>query len=77
MGVGIVSRYRYAFEGSAYKLKADIEKQIAAYLPELQGCQIDVSDKNGGYSINIIVDDVMYSFTFDTQAGTLTQLVNN
>ena len=76
MGVGIVSRYRYSFEGAAAQLKRDIDKQISQFLPELQGCEIVVNDSGGNLSIQIIADDTMYDFTFDTTSGTLAQLVN-
>lgn len=76
MGIGIVSRYRYSFEGTgvANTLKNDIQRQIEKYLPELQGVDVQVTEQENSYVIKIIIDEVLYDFTFNTSSGTLDYL---
>lgn len=76
MGVGIVSKYRYSFEGSASNLKNDIMKQIQVYLPNFLGVDVQVSEKDSSFDIKIVVDDVLYDFSFDSNVGTLTGLIS-
>lgn len=75
MGVGIVSRYRYSFEGAARDLKADIDAQIQQYLPELQGVDVQVTDTNNNFTIDIVIDGVLYDFSFNSKNGTLEGLI--
>lgn len=74
MGVGIVSRYRYSFEGTARELKKDIENQVERFLPEFQGVSVDVTDSNNGYTIRFAVDDTLYEFSFNSEKGEFTGL---
>lgn len=76
MGVGIVSRYRYSFEGTARDLKKDIDKQIEKYLPEFQGVNVQVSDKDNRIYIAIEIDGTLYDFTFDSGTGQFDSLIN-
>lgn len=76
MGIGIVSRYRYSFEGIARTLQKDIETQIGKYLPELRGAIVEVSDANSAITIRITVDDTLYDFNFDSEQGRFVSLVD-
>lgn len=44
-GVGLVSRYRYCNENDFDDLKLDIETQIATYIPDAQGANVDIQFK--------------------------------
>ena len=74
MGIGIVSRYRYSFEGSARDLKKDIDNQIEKYLPEFQGVDVEVSDSNNRITIKITIEDTLYDFSFDSEKGEFVSL---
>lgn len=75
MGIGLVSKYRYSFEGISGDLKSDIERQIEKFLPELQGVAVDVTDKDKTIYIKITIDNVLYDFTYNTETGDLSKLV--
>lgn len=69
MGIGIVSKYRYSFEGRARELQQKVEDQISKYLPELQGVYVKITDTEGKLDIAITIDNVLYDFSFDTDQG--------
>lgn len=75
MGVGIVSRYRYSFEGIARDLKKDIDNQIATFLPEFQGVEVNVTDTDNRLYITITIDGTLYDFTFDSGTGQFESLL--
>ena len=71
MGVGLVSKYRYAFKERYKDLQQDIQDQIAAYLPDLRGVQVDVSCEDKEFKINISIDGILYKYNFDSESATL------
>lgn len=74
MGVGLITRYRYTDPEQLSDLKIDINNQIATYLPELQGVQIDLAmdpDNERELIIKATADGVLYSFETDFENGTL------
>lgn len=71
MGVGIVSRYRYAFENAYKDLQYDIQEQIGVYLPQLAGVDVKVSCMDKVFKIEITVDGSLYSYNFNTDKATL------
>ena len=74
MGVGLISRYRYAFADKARDLKQDITNQIAKYLPQLQGVEVLVNYEDGAFSISISIDSTVYNFNYNSESGTLDSL---
>ena len=74
MGLGIVSRYRYSSSEDLEQLKADMEEQMTTYLPELIATEIAISESDKEVKIAIVVDDVVYSLTFDKETKTLDSL---
>jgi len=74
MGVGIVSRYRYASPDSASYLKSDIQTQMETYLPELIATDIEVTMLNKNINIAIVVDSVVYKLVFSSDTATLASL---
>lgn len=72
MGIGIISRYRYIEVEKLPELKNDILYQIATYLPQLQGINVEVSySDDQELIIDIYVDNVLYKFKTDTNTNTL------
>ena len=69
MGVGIVSRFRYSFEGNAGQLKNEIQKQISKYLPQVQAASVYVSDDGGVYHIQISMDDELININYDPETN--------
>jgi hypothetical protein len=74
MGVGIISRYRYSSSDDLEQLKEDIDDQITTYLPELIATEISVTESEKIVYIAIVVDDVVYSLTFNKETKTLDSL---
>lgn len=74
MGVGIVSRYRFASSDILEQLKADIEDQMTTYLPDLIATEIRLSQTDKVINIGIVVDDVAYTLIFNTETKTLDSL---
>ena len=71
MGVGLVSRYRYAFEDKYRDLQHDIQDQINTYLPELSGVQVTVSYSDKSFVIDIAIDSILYKYNFNTDSAAL------
>lgn len=65
LGIGVVSRYRYSFEGRADELEAEFRSQIQKFLPNLQGVIISVKEGNKMYYITAQVDSDVYGITLD------------
>lgn len=76
MGVGIVSRYRFAIEDKIEQLQTDIEDQIREYLPEFQATSVVVSYKSNTKEVNIhiTVDAYTYQLTYNSETSTLSSL---
>lgn len=77
MGVGIYSRYAYSVEGKTSELKSDIKKQIDTYLPEFQGANINVTERDSTYYITIEIDSTVYGITYDTNTLEINANYNN
>ena len=78
MGVGIRSRYRFAFESELTSLQEDIETQISTYLPEVSPVTVKVAlenDRNdilkNKIKISIIIDETEYLLSYDVTSNTL------
>jgi hypothetical protein len=76
MGVGLVSRYRFAIEDKIEQLQSDIEDQIREYLPEFQATNVTVSYNSITKEVNIhiTVDDYTYQLTYDPEINKLSSL---
>lgn len=68
MGVGLVQRYRYAFEGNEMYLKSDIVNQIAKFLPNYQGADVKVEYKDHRCYLSITIDDTIFMIMYDETA---------
>ena len=66
MGVGLISRYRFAVEGEGIKLQGEYQRQVEKYLPQFQGAQISVKEKNKQFQISVQIDDTLYGIYYDT-----------
>ena len=78
LGVGIRSRYRFAFESELISLQNDIESQIAMYLPEVEPVTVTVSlenDRNdilkNKIKISIIINETEYLLSYDVTSNTI------
>lgn len=76
MGVGLVSRYRYAIEDQIEQLQSDIEEQVREYLPEFQAINVTVTYNSISKEVNIqiTVDDYTYQLTYNSETNTLSSL---
>lgn len=74
MGLGIVSRYRFSAADELETFKADLNSQIETYLPELIVTEIDVTMTDKIIKIVIIIDNVVYTLTFNNDTKTLQSL---
>ena len=74
MGIGLVSRYRYSFEGRALELESDFKTQIQKYLPNLMGVNISVREGNKMYYITAQVDQQIYGITIDSDMNLKTTM---
>lgn len=72
MGVGLHSKYRFAVEGCERDLKADIEQQIAKYLPDFNGVKISVTRKDKALFIAAEIDRTLYGIYYDIEADSVT-----
>jgi len=72
MGVGLVSRYRYAKDSELTKLSNDIEDQIATYLPQFTSVSVELTlTTTKDLFIQIIIDGVAYELIYKTEYETL------
>jgi len=71
MGVGIISKYRFADSSSVDQLRLDIQKQVSTYLPNLIAVTIEVFMVKKELRIQITADGVLYSFDTDTPNKTI------
>ena len=73
MGVGIVSKYRFAEAESAIEeLKTNITHQISTYLPELVGVQVNVYTKNKVLFVEIEANNTLYKFEVNEDSDRVT-----
>lgn len=72
MGVGLVSRYRYAKDSELTQLSNDIEDQIATYLPQFTSVSVELTlTTTKDLFIQIIIDGVAYELIYKTEYETL------
>ena len=72
MGVGLVSKYRFAdAETAPEDLKSDIQDQIATYLPQLNVVQVRTYVNNKVLFIEIEVNDTLYKFSVQKDSDTI------
>ena len=72
MGVGLVSRYRYAKESDLVNLANDIENQIAMYLPNFSSISAELTlTKTKDLFIQIIIDGIAYELIYKPEYETL------
>ena len=78
MGIGITSRYRYMDIDEAIRsLKTELQNQVATYLTELSGVEIDVSKQGPtGISLKFNINGVLYDFNYNINSGKLESLLN-
>ena len=69
MGVGLISKYRFSVEGSATTLQGEYQRQVEKYLPQFQGAQISVTEKNKKFQISVQIDDTLYGIYYDTNTS--------
>lgn len=76
MGVGIVSKYRYAMEDKMDQLKEDITTQVGLYLPEFQDVTVTVAYNKISKEINIgvSIDKYVYELTYSQDTNTLASM---
>lgn len=66
MGVGLVTRFRYMSMERLSELQAEISKQIATYLPNLMGVNVEVEQLSAvDIRIKIKVATTLYIFNTD------------
>lgn len=76
MGVGLVKNWRYMYMENLPSLQMEITKQIATYLPTLQGVIVTVeqdSTENKRVNIYITIEDTLYAFATN-EKGTLSTI---
>lgn len=76
-GVGIMSKFRYSFEGAASELKARIQEQIETYMPRFRGAKIDVQEKDGEFRITAEIDDTLYGIYYNINTHNISQTYTN
>ena len=78
MGVGLISRYKYASPNQLRSIENDIENQLSVYLPDYQATKISVALDDKELVVNITINDILYAFKTDSVNGTinLTNLIN-
>lgn len=76
MGVGIVSKYRYAEDTECMDLKNNIYEQIQKYLPDFVGADIKVTaDKvTSLFNIEIEIDGTIFGISYNSDTSTLTSM---
>ena len=72
MGVGLVSRYRYAKADELNNLKNDIQNQIATYLPQFSSIDVELTLTNTkDLYIQIIINGIAYDLVYKPEYQTL------
>lgn len=71
MGVGLVSKYRYAMENQIDNLRDDFRMQIEKYLPQYQGVTVNCFLQDKVCYINAIIDNTIYGFFYDIESNTI------
>ena len=72
MGIGLISRYRYAKESDLTNLSNDIENQIAMYLPNFSSISAELTlTKTKDLFIQIIIDGIAYELIYKSEYETL------
>lgn len=71
MGVGLISKYRFSVEGEGVNLQGEYQRQIEKYLPQFQGVQVSVKEKNKQFQISVQIDDTLYGIYYDTEKTTV------
>lgn len=74
MGIGLVSRYRYAPQSALTQLDREIEEQAKAYIPNIMGISAQTSiGSSGNLRIVIKANDEIFALTYDpnNQSNTL------
>lgn len=76
MGVGLVSRYRFAMKEKLANLQTRIEEQISTYLPEFSAVNVEVSyEKEHKYTqISITIDEITYKMTYNPETNVLSSV---
>ena len=72
MGVGLVSRYRYAKADELNNLKNDIQNQISTYLPQFSSIDVELTLTNTkDLYIQIIINGIAYELVYKPEYQTL------
>ena len=72
MGVGLVSRYRYAKAEELNNLKDDIRDQITTYLPQFSSIEVELTLTNTkDLYIQIIINGIAYELVYKPEYETL------
>lgn len=72
MGVGLVSRYRYAKADELNNLKNDIQNQIATYLPQFSSIDVELTLTNTkDLYIQIIINGIAYELVYKPEYQSL------
>lgn len=72
MGVGLVSRYRYAKAEELNNLKDDIQDQITTYLPQFSSIDVELTLTNTkDLYIQIIINGIAYELVYRPEYETL------
>lgn len=73
MGVGLVTKWRYADSDKLPELKNAIEKQISEYLPNFQTLDISLSINTNTKEllVDVNIDNTLYSFTTNNDRDTV------
>ena len=72
MGVGLVSRYRYAKADELNNLKNDIQNQIATYLPQFSSIDAELTLTNTkDLYLQIIINSISYQLVDKPEHQTL------
>ena len=68
MGVGLVSKYRYGVD-VASDLQSNFKNQIELYLPQLQGCRVNVTQSGQVLNIAVEYNNVLYGVSFNQSSN--------
>lgn len=64
-GVGLRSKFRYITGDRLHDITDRIKDQISTYLPEFSGVNVEVELYREVLHIGIVVDKVLYEFSYD------------